>query len=59
MRPSRLVIELKTLSLVDREDPITQLIAHRIIELVQSGERNPVRLKQLTLEAVKGNGAAS
>jgi hypothetical protein len=50
---------LKTLGLVDREDPVTQLIAHRIIELVQSGERDPVRLKQLTLEAVKGNGPAS
>jgi hypothetical protein len=25
---------LKTLGLVDREDPVTQLIAHKIIELV-------------------------
>jgi hypothetical protein len=50
---------LKTLGLVDREDPVTTLIAHRIIELVQSGECDPDRLKQLTLEAVKGNGPAS
>jgi hypothetical protein len=47
---------LKTLGLVDREDPVTQLVAHKIVELVQSGELDPVRLKQLTLEAVKGNG---
>jgi hypothetical protein len=50
---------LKTLGLVDREDPITQLIAHRIVELVQSGEDDPVRLKQLTLEVVKGSRPAS
>jgi hypothetical protein len=45
---------LKTLGLGDREDPVTTLIAHRIIELVQSGEHDPVRLKQLTIETVKG-----
>jgi hypothetical protein len=50
---------LKTLGLVDREDPVTTLIAHRLIELVQSGERDPVRLKQMTLEAVRGEGPAS
>jgi hypothetical protein len=50
---------LKTLGLVDREDPITQLIAHRIVELVQSDEDDPVRLKQLTLEVVKGSRPAS
>jgi hypothetical protein len=50
---------LKTLGLVDREDPVAQLIAHKIIGMVQSGERDPVRLKHLTLEAVKGNGPAS
>jgi hypothetical protein len=50
---------LKTLGLVDRDDPVTTLIAHRIIELVQSGEHDPVRIKQLTLEAVKGSGLGS
>jgi hypothetical protein len=45
---------LKTLGLVDREDPVTQLIAHKIIELVQGGERDPVRLKRLTIEAFEG-----
>jgi hypothetical protein len=47
---------LKTLGLVDREDPVTKLVAHKIIELVRSGERDPVRLKQLTLEAIRGKG---
>lgn len=47
---------LKTLGLVRRDDAVTQLIAHRIIELVGSGERDPERLKQLAIEAVRGNG---
>jgi hypothetical protein len=50
---------LKTLGLVDRKDPVTELIAHRVIELVQSGERDPVRLKQLALEAIRGKGPAA
>jgi hypothetical protein len=50
---------LKTLGLVDRGDQLGTLIAHRIIELVLSGERDPMRLKRLTLEAVKGNGPSS
>jgi hypothetical protein len=49
---------LKTLGLKRRDDPVATLVAHKIIELVQSGERDPVRLKQLTLEAVRGNGPA-
>jgi hypothetical protein len=50
---------LKTLGLVDRGDPVATLAAHRIIELVQGGEHDPVRLKQLTLEAVRGSGPSS
>jgi hypothetical protein len=42
---------LQTLGLIDREDPITKLIAMKVIELAQTGERDPARLKQLTLEA--------
>jgi hypothetical protein len=47
---------LKTLGLVDRRDGMTELVAHKVVELVQSGERDPERLKQRTLEAVKGSG---
>jgi hypothetical protein len=45
---------LKTLRLVDRKDPVAELVAYRIIGLVQAGEHDPVRLKQLTLEALRG-----
>jgi hypothetical protein len=46
----------KTLGLIHRKDPVTELIAHRVVELVQSGEGDPVRLKQLTLESIHGPG---
>jgi len=42
---------LKTLSLQMREDPVTELVAKKVIELAQSGEHNPVRLKALTVQA--------
>jgi hypothetical protein len=50
---------LKRLNLADRNDPVTELVAHKVIELVQSGERDRVRLKRLTLEAIKGERPAS
>jgi hypothetical protein len=46
---------LQTLGLVDRQDPLTEMVARKVIELAQTGERDPVRLKQLTLEALGGN----
>jgi len=46
---------LQALGLVDRHDPLTELVAKKVIELAQTGERDPVRLKQLTLEAFEGN----
>jgi hypothetical protein len=49
---------MKTLKLTDRADPITELVAHKVIELVQSGERNSARLKQLTLEGIQGQQPA-
>jgi len=45
---------LRTLGLVDREDPLTTMIARKVIELAQHGERDRDRLKQLTLEAFEG-----
>jgi hypothetical protein len=50
---------LKTLNLADRNDPVTELVAHKVIELVQSGVRDPIRLKQLALEAFQGQRPAS
>jgi hypothetical protein len=46
---------LHTLGLVDREDPITRMIAKKVIELAQAGERDPGRLKRLTLAAFDGS----
>jgi hypothetical protein len=43
---------LETLGLADRrEDPVATLVAQKVIELAQSGVRDPIRLKQLTLES--------
>jgi hypothetical protein len=47
---------LKTLGLNYRDDPVATQVAHRVIELVRNGERDPVRIKQLTIETVKGPG---
>jgi hypothetical protein len=37
---------LRDLNLVDRADPATELVAKRIIELAQQGERDPLRLRE-------------
>jgi hypothetical protein len=44
---------LKALGLVDRRDPATELIAKRLVELAQAGERDPQCLKDLTIKSVK------
>ena len=40
---------LKTLRLADRTDPLTELIAKKIIEVVRSGEHDPPRASVLAL----------
>ena len=45
---------LHTLGLVDRTDRVTTLVAKKVIELAQTGERDADRLKQLTIEAFRG-----
>ena len=42
------------LGLKDRNDPVVQLVAKRIIRLAQEGERDPTRLKARALEAIRG-----
>jgi hypothetical protein len=44
---------LPLLGLTDREDLVTTLVARKIIELAQSGVRDPATLKRLILEAFK------
>jgi hypothetical protein len=42
---------LQTLGLVDRKDPITGMVAKKLVELAAAGMRDPARLKHLTLQA--------
>jgi len=42
---------LATLGLVDRKDPMTELVAKKVIEFATAGILEPNRLKALTLEA--------
>lgn len=43
---------LKVLQLTDRTDPITELVARKIIEIAEVGERDVDRLCQRALEAL-------
>jgi len=50
---SRLVVAyeaaLKSLDLVDRSDPITELVARKIIEIGQTGVRDPLQISKLAV----------
>jgi hypothetical protein len=50
---------VRELRLVDRTDPATQLVAKRIIELAQQGERDPIRLREGAVKATTVAVAAS
>jgi hypothetical protein len=43
---------LRALSLVNRTDLATEMVARKIIELAKQGERDPVRLREGVIEAV-------
>jgi hypothetical protein len=43
---------LRALSLVNRTDLATEMVARKIIELAKQGERDPVRLRERVIEAV-------
>ena len=47
---------LKVLQLTDRNDPITELLARKIIYIAGRGERDPERLCSRALAALKGIG---
>jgi hypothetical protein len=42
---------LRTLGLVDRQDPLTAAVAKQVIELATAGVRDPERLKHLAVQA--------
>jgi hypothetical protein len=63
---SRLVLAyertLKALGLKDRSDPITQMVAKKIIEIGQTGVRDPLQLATLAVRELAGDpmsGAAA
>jgi hypothetical protein len=43
---------LRALGLVDRSDPITELVARKVIEISRSGVRNPARISRLAVKAL-------
>jgi hypothetical protein len=46
-------LTLKKLDLVDRSDPITQIVAKKIIEVGQRGVRDPEQLASLALKELR------
>jgi hypothetical protein len=44
---------LAALELADRTDPLTMIVAKKLIELAKAGERDPQRLYELALRAIK------
>jgi hypothetical protein len=42
---------LRTIGGVNRQDPLAEKVAKKVIELAQTGDCDPLRLKELTLEA--------
>jgi hypothetical protein len=45
---------LPELGLVDRSDPLTDIVARKILEIFQAGERDPDRLCERTVEEIRG-----
>jgi hypothetical protein len=43
---------LRALRLTNRADPATEIIAKKIIELAQRGERDPVQLRERAIRSV-------
>jgi hypothetical protein len=43
---------LRTLNLADRSDPLTEIVAKKIIEIAQTGVRDPKRVRQLALDGL-------
>jgi hypothetical protein len=40
----------RSLQLVDRADPLVEIVARKVIEIAGTGERNPDHLRVLVLE---------
>ncbi len=46
---------LRDLRLANRSDPITEIIARKVIEFAQQGEQDPARLSDLVERALTGS----
>ena len=44
---------LRELRLINREDPATLTVAQRIVDLAKQGERNPARLRDAAVKALR------
>jgi hypothetical protein len=44
-----------SLRLADRDDPLTEIVARRVIEMAGTGERDPERLYDLVLLSLAGD----
>lgn len=43
---------LRALKLIDRADPLTNIVAAKIIEVAQTGERDPQRIRERVLQSL-------
>jgi len=43
---------LRELKLTDRTDPLTTIIAHKVITVAQTGERDPQRIRERVLQSM-------
>ena len=43
---------LKALALTDRSDPITQIVAKKIIEIAQTGVRDPLQISAIVIKTL-------
>jgi hypothetical protein len=46
---------LRILGLIDRNDPITEILAKKIIEIARTGERNPSHICTMAIHALGWN----
>lgn len=43
---------LRTIGLVDRDDPITEMVGRKIIEIAQTGVQDPAQLSAMALREI-------
>ena len=43
---------LRVLGLIDRNDPMTEILAKKIVEIAQTGERDPSRIRAKAVAAL-------